>query len=428
MTAPTHIFASVVYLLLAALMLRCLDLSWPYIAFTVLSGLISDIDNPKSIIGFLFQRFVYAISLRKLDLSKILEHRGFTHSLLFCFISSIILYCINPKLISYFSIGFISHLYLDSCQKKGIKLFGFGNFYGRFSLKRHIPLRSSSEYYVLSSFLLVILLCSLIISKGGTNHLLRKALGTLKVTIEDIRELKDYRLFLIIKDGNQKKEYEIVDCLGKDIIIILKDNIPLSYGTRKDCNINSDDKKSYVKKKKKIHKVTFPFILKDKTLGHLQNKIDSSYPYYLTGNATLKKPVEIPYFINRYNSITGGGDKLNFSFLRIEDLQLYGIEDTEVKFGDFKVTYKVLDGQDVSSLMVRINKSISNEIEEAEKRIAKLRRILSNKDLTTEVQRIFDVKKDEESIYTNTLRKKAQKLLEQEENYLSLLYQTGKGK
>ena len=42
MTAPTHIFASVVYLLLAALMLRCLDLSWPYIAFTVLSGLISD--------------------------------------------------------------------------------------------------------------------------------------------------------------------------------------------------------------------------------------------------------------------------------------------------------------------------------------------------------------------------------------------------
>ena len=258
--------------------------------------------------------------------------------------------------------------------------------------------------------------------------MLRKALGTLKVTIEDIRELKDYRLFLIIKDGNQKKEYEIVDCLGKDIIIILKDNIPLSYGTRKDCNINSDDKKSYVKKKKKIHKVTFPFILKDKTLGHLQNKIDSSYPYYLTGNATLKKPVEIPYFINRYNSITGGGDKLNFSFLRIEDLQLYGIEDTEVKFGDFKVTYKVLDGQDVSSLMVRINKSISNEIEEAEKRIAKLRRILSNKDLTTEVQRIFDVKKDEESIYTNTLRKKAQKLLEQEENYLSLLYQTGKGK
>jgi len=410
MTAPTHILSSTAVLFLASVILRCLNTSPLYIAFTVLAGLIPDIDTNKSVIGFIFHRIIYLFSFGRIDLSKYVEHRGFFHSIAFLILLSVTICFINAKLIPYLWLGFLSHVYLDSFQKTGVKLLGFGNHWARFSLKYSLPMRSPAEYAILASSVLVIFLSATIINKGGSNHIIRKGLGTLRASVEDINALKDYKLYLVVNDGTGEQEYEIIDALGNDAIVLLDGNVPVQYGYRKDCQLQASGNKSYIRKEAETKTIEYDFILKDFPLSDLYQRIDLSYFYYLSGRALLDESVDIPHFFNRYNTITASGKNILFSYARLDDLKIYNIENKKVSFGDFKVTYKVKTGQDIPALDKRVRQESSEDIRIAQKRIADLKSII---DGTSEsLSSIADSK------LKGAIREKAKELLKIEENNL----------
>jgi len=417
MTAPTHLAGATAGMLLIAVAFRCLDIGWATILFTMFAGLLPDIDNKKSIIGWLFQRGILILSFGKIDVSRYVKHRGFFHSLPFLFFMILFFFFVRADLISYLVIGVLTHLLFDSFNMRGCNFLGWGNGRGRFSLNWHIPLRTSGEYSLLASCLLVIVFCYVIISSGGATYLIQKSLGTLRASIESIDDFMGYECFLVIRGQDEEKEYFIIDSLGKETIVLLDGNTPISFGLRKECNLKAVNK-SYVKKGRKMKTLKYKFILKDKSFRHLYNKIDSSYFYYFSGSALLKNSNDIPFFYNRYNTVTVSGKRLNFEFARLDDLKVYGIEDAEMMLGDFVITYRIAEGQNPPQLSAKITEAVSVDVESIEKRISELKEIINSSDLRQEVKDIFGVDSEEAEVYMQVLRKKAEELLEEEETNL----------
>lgn len=102
-----------------------------------------DIDSTTSFLGRKFK-----------IISFLFGHRKFFHSIFSAVFFSILLYLINYNFAKFFFIGYVSHLFLDSLTKKGIKLFYPLNY----SIKGFIKVGSFLEYV-----LFFILLCLVII-------------------------------------------------------------------------------------------------------------------------------------------------------------------------------------------------------------------------------------------------------------------------
>lgn len=252
MTTITHVAVSSGAYMFASVLLR-FEVNILHLLFIVWAGLLPDADTNKSIPGWLFQRIFYICTFTLVDLNRITEHRGLLHSFSFAFILAVIFYFINPVLTSLFLLGIFTHLFLDSMTKTGISITGFGDYYGRFSTKWNIQMRSASEYAMLAASLVMILLCMMINSKGGASHIIRKNLGTLKACIEDINSLEDYNLTLVVEG----KKYRIVDAFGSGSIILLSGNVPVEYGFKTQCEINASGRKAYVKKEEKIKTISY---------------------------------------------------------------------------------------------------------------------------------------------------------------------------
>lgn len=97
MTGRTHLVAGVTTALL-------LMAPAPQAALICFGALLPDIDHGGSKLGHFVK-----------PLSKVLKHRGFTHSLLFCAICTLI----NP----YLGLGVLTHIFLDFLNPKGEALF-----------------------------------------------------------------------------------------------------------------------------------------------------------------------------------------------------------------------------------------------------------------------------------------------------------------
>jgi inner membrane protein len=85
--------------------------SFDYITASVLGSLLPDIDHKKSLLGSIFHLPI--------------KHRTLTHSLLFLFITSIIVLQFNLSIALGLFVGISSHLFLDMLpvRSKGICLF-----------------------------------------------------------------------------------------------------------------------------------------------------------------------------------------------------------------------------------------------------------------------------------------------------------------
>lgn len=81
-------------------------------------------------------------------ISTMLEHRGFTHSLIFAFLMAVI----NP----YFGLGVLLHIFLDMMTNKGVKLFYPNDRSIRFPLAKHVVTGGKFEELLLSVIMLVI--------------------------------------------------------------------------------------------------------------------------------------------------------------------------------------------------------------------------------------------------------------------------------
>lgn len=89
------------------------DVWWLFGLGVLLGVLIVDLDSRKSKVGhYIFLRpFQWFIS-----------HRGFMHSILFGLVVTIVIGVFSGNLALGFGVGFLSHLFLDSMNKRGVAL------------------------------------------------------------------------------------------------------------------------------------------------------------------------------------------------------------------------------------------------------------------------------------------------------------------
>ena len=97
MVKNTHLAAGITF----AVVCSC---NAPETILVCAGAVLPDIDTGASFLGKKF-KFI----------SKLLEHRTFTHSLLFCLISALV----SP----YLFLGVFSHIVMDMCTPKGVQLF-----------------------------------------------------------------------------------------------------------------------------------------------------------------------------------------------------------------------------------------------------------------------------------------------------------------
>ncbi len=111
MNRATHLlFAGFIYL--GLLQLNILKLSLIGILILILSTLIPDIDSSTSTLGKKTKVF-----------SILFKHRGFFHSLLFfCLIYLLLFFPMKTGYIE-FSIGYLSHIFMDFFNYKGVYFF-----------------------------------------------------------------------------------------------------------------------------------------------------------------------------------------------------------------------------------------------------------------------------------------------------------------
>ena len=149
----THLVFS---LIISVLFLDGITNKLVFLLFVIIFTAVPDIDSSKSKIG------------KKLGgISKLINfflgHRKIFHSLLFIFLTFIILSFISPEISLAFLIGTISHIFLDALNPEGIMPF----YPLKFRIKGNIKTGSFTEKLLF----LVLLVILIIISTGHTQFL-----------------------------------------------------------------------------------------------------------------------------------------------------------------------------------------------------------------------------------------------------------------
>ena len=111
---------------------------------TLFGTMFVDIDSATSFLGKKFK-----------IVSFLFGHRKFFHSIFSALFFSLLIYLVNTTLAMFFFIGYMSHLFMDSLTKKGIKLFYPLNY----SIKGFIKVGGILEY-----ILFFVMLCLIIIT------------------------------------------------------------------------------------------------------------------------------------------------------------------------------------------------------------------------------------------------------------------------
>ncbi len=140
--------------LLALILYKYFDLSpYLFIVILVLAGTLPDIDHSKSFIG---RRFFIISWIANLFFG----HRKLIHSLFFAiFLAFLVKLFFNIYYIPFF-LGYLSHLFLDSLTKQGIRLF----YPFKFKISGFIKTNSLLEkLFLLALFTLIIIKLSKII-------------------------------------------------------------------------------------------------------------------------------------------------------------------------------------------------------------------------------------------------------------------------
>ena len=131
MVKATHLAAGVAF----AVVCSC---DAPETILVCAGAVLPDIDTGSSFLGKKFRIF-----------SKLLEHRTFTHSLIFCALAALI----SP----YLFLGVLSHIIMDMCNPKGVQLFYPYGKNIKFPIINHLFNTGSKPEKVLRYFLYLII-------------------------------------------------------------------------------------------------------------------------------------------------------------------------------------------------------------------------------------------------------------------------------
>lgn len=356
-TMPTHWAAGAAALLLSNMFFQAPELSKETFFLVWFFSMLPDmIDNPQSRPGMVFSGMVRLLTVGKVEIGRYVEHRGFWHSLSALALVSGLAYFIYPDAVGSAILGMGSHIYIDGFQKRGINLFGFGEWRGRVSKKTEIPSGRKEEAYFAAVLVLVILLSSWVASAGGGKDFVCKQLGTLECIIRQLIKCRaEGRFCILYLEKAQKQpgggsllsgEFLEPEAIGlAKIIFWKKDKTPYSLGHSADDNYLAG-RSGHIIKGPKNKACLFAFQLQNQPLGDLKRIIPASLPHYrISGNALLREQVNVKIFHHRHNTISGKGSQLKLTYASLPDIELYGLENILVESADLELLYYVPEGE-----------------------------------------------------------------------------------
>lgn len=173
MIAPTHIsFAFFFSLFVTTISGYSLNLDWLVYPFIILGAILPDIDTPNSYIGKLF-----------LPVSRFLEknfgHRTLTHSFIGWLSVTLVLsplYFWNKNYLIFFSLAYLSHLFLDMLNVRGVTFFWPNSTRDVFGRKNRMRAGSKFELALVGLFL-TLTIFTLPLSKYGVKNSLSWLIG-----------------------------------------------------------------------------------------------------------------------------------------------------------------------------------------------------------------------------------------------------------
>ena len=349
-TTPTHWAAGMAALFVSHLFFQNPEISAQGLALVWLFSMLPDmIDNPESRPGMVFSGLIKLLTLGRLEIGRYVEHRGFWHSLSALALMTGLAYLIFPKAAPYLFLGMGSHIYTDGAQKRGINLFGFGEWRGRIWRKTEIPSGRKEEFYFMAAALVVVLIGSWVYSEGGTKNLICKSLGTLECSIRLLNRCRaEGRACILVLTDAQKQpggstllsgEFPEPEAIGLARIIFWKDGIPYSLGHNSEDNYFAE-RDSFIRFGNKNKACRFTFQLRNQPLGSLKSFIPTSLPHYrISGNVLLHQPLNVQIFHNRYNTISGKGSQLIFTHASLPDIETYSLQHLLVESADLELAY-----------------------------------------------------------------------------------------
>jgi inner membrane protein len=300
MTGLTHIaFATACTLASAAFYDYELDMGTLIAA--ALGSLLPDLDTPRSMLG----RLLYFIAA---PLEKAVGHRGLTHSLLaipLYLLLALPLWFLHPVWAYALFGGAMSHLFIDTFTKQGIKAFWPQPQNVVFFINENwrLTVGSLAERILLIGFIIAIVVL-MPISRIGMPQLWARYVGDLGRAIKQYRTLEGERqLWLVgrLKDNLTEQRHEgrwrAVGSSGAALLVLIDDTVR-SVGTGEAHNLQPLH--VHLEPGQPLRTQAATVALTGQTLTRLQPHLTGAGEHWLFGELSLAAPLAVPQPVGRH--------------------------------------------------------------------------------------------------------------------------------
>lgn len=373
MTATTHIiFATASYMTFSAMFGKNIDVENFFavknIIVLVLSCLIPDIDTPKSKFGKLFYFISYKIETHW-------GHRKITHSFLFFLALAIIFYLlffipqINQQkfLLIPFSIGFLSHIFLDTINKQGVCLFYPAEVWCVLpkNQKYRIQVGSNAEWVFLGILIIGTISIYPVSQKGliKSLHYVMADIQSAVVDFQDYSLTNEVFANIVAADNltNKKVEgvYRVLGCQGKNILIIEDKNKKLkSIGEYEDNNLRPI--KIRINKGENITYIIQKVELKYCQLNKLKEYLNNDYEQRIFGSIEPLNKLNLFLPPEYYSPIKIQNGNLIFNFAKYENILENELENIYIKKAELIIKTTLKNGEEY----IQTKKIVKEKLEE----------------------------------------------------------------
>ena len=328
LTAPTHVvFAEFVYLLLLTTTGVLLS---PVNALAVgISSLLADVDTGASYVGRLFS-----------PLSRFLErrfgHRTLTHSLLFTFLSSLILFPVSflsSDIYICLATGYLTHPLLDTMTVNGVRLFyPFANHRCVFPFDVNNPGRyrvqtGSRMDRALAVFFLIACIPVFYIAHQGYERFIRAAQQNIEAAVRDYNEfsrdnvvLADVTAYDMLTKRELKGRFEVVGALNPHTLVFKSADGRL-HTLGKSFQADYVAQSVLCCRGERAYVTMQSIDLANQELSQLAALIDTSCENFLFGELATLEKVSLPPDTKAFTPVSASGSLLKLNYATLRDIE-----------------------------------------------------------------------------------------------------------
>jgi inner membrane protein len=366
MTAPTHISFSLIFYFIIAGVSSLFNVNIGTLSIVVLGSLMPDIDTVTSAIG----RTLFPIAAA---IEKKWGHRTITHSFVGVGIAGIIALPVLYFSHNYyyaFLIGYLSHILIDCCNKKGPTIFWPSSIRAVLPGRKEfrIQVASSAEFILLAVFVVMSGVLYPVAHRGFTKSL-HWLLGDIRSAVLDYHDYATNNESYIDLEAVDNVTYEkikgkfkIVGSTGRGTLVIA-----CSPELRTVGNYDNDNwrpVKARVVKGEPIKIVTQEVDLSHRVLGDIEYFLDKSQDQRLYGSVEVIDQANVPYLPGLYNPVDVKGKNLVLTHATLKDIEKLNLSEVYIKEGKLLIKTDLKESEHLTNVDSKKAEMLKNRFSE----------------------------------------------------------------